>query len=207
MFVRSASSLSAATGSIDLATGIDSPVSAASATCSDALSVRRQSAPTMSPSANSTRSPGTSPVLGTDSTRPSRTTRTWLAVRSRSASTARCALRSCQNPSSALAMTIAAITMASIGGSSVPSNHQASSDTTIAARRSPTSGSMNWSSSLRHWARGASSMSTFGPNSSSRASTSAALKPASRSAPISSATSEGVADQGAITGPSCSLRS
>ena len=60
MFVRSASSHSGATCSIDFATGTDSPVRAASAIWSEALSATRQSAPTMSPSAKSTTSPRTS---------------------------------------------------------------------------------------------------------------------------------------------------
>ena len=80
MLRRSASGVSGASGSRSLATGTDSPVSAASAICSAAPSRSRASAATASPAASSRMSPGTTSRASTVASRPSRTTRAWWPV-------------------------------------------------------------------------------------------------------------------------------
>jgi hypothetical protein len=95
MFVRSPSGTGPASGLVDFVTGADSPVSAASAICSDDDVSRRASAPTESPSERARRSPGTSSAADTRSMRPSRTTEAVTAVISFSAATASAAFASC----------------------------------------------------------------------------------------------------------------
>ena len=143
MLVRSASGESSSTITVDLATGVLSPVSGASAIRNESEVVRRQSAPTASPSASITRSPTTISLVSIRRSTPSRTTLERVAVRRCSAVTALIAFVSCQNPIPALSTTMAAITIASSGVSWAPSLHQAISEMPIATSNKTTSGSVN----------------------------------------------------------------
>ncbi len=85
MLRRSARPVASGRAAMFLETGTDSPVSAASATCSWAASISRASAPTASPAASSSRSPGTSSRAAMACSWPSRSTRTCRAESRRSA--------------------------------------------------------------------------------------------------------------------------
>ncbi len=89
---RSPRPVSAATVSVDLPTGSDSPVSIDSSTSRACASTRRMSAGTRLPDSSSTTSPGTREALATSRRRPPRTTRAcgWLRfVSARTACSAR----------------------------------------------------------------------------------------------------------------------
>ncbi len=73
---RSPNGAAAPTGTTALATGTDSPVSAASCTASCAVQVRRRSAGTRSPASISTMSPGTTSAAGSVTRWPSRSSAT-----------------------------------------------------------------------------------------------------------------------------------
>ncbi len=90
--VRSPSDESAGAGSMPFATGRDSPVSAASSASMWMASTTLASAGTRAPGSRTTRSPGTSSALRSDSSSPPRTTRASGAdssLRAASASAAR----------------------------------------------------------------------------------------------------------------------
>ena len=199
MFVLSATSVSAGRGSHCLETGALSPVSGASAIRRVAVSSSRQSAPTASPSARSTISPGTRWVLGMESTLPSRTTLALVAASSCSASTAFVALASCQYPITALAITMIAMTIASIGASSAPSKAQAISEMTIAKSSKNTRGSLNCSNAFRHFASGGVASSSFKPYRSSRRSTSCDVRPALASVSAARSTWSDSSDHGHVS--------
>lgn len=141
MFVRSPSPAGAASGASSLRTGSLSPVRAASATVSDAASSRRASAATASPSPSTSTSPGTTSCAGIRTSSPSRTTVAVGAAMRWRAATASSARRSWRKPSTPLATTITAVTMASKGTPSALSATHATTDTTVAATRRYTSGS------------------------------------------------------------------
>jgi hypothetical protein len=102
MSVRSPSGVSApSTGSVSLATGRLSPVSADSATSSVAAFNRRPSAGTMSPASMATTSPGTSWSAGISVSSPSRRTFALTIIICCSAAAA-AAFPSCRKPSTAL---------------------------------------------------------------------------------------------------------
>ena len=113
MLRRSATGVSIGSATSSLTTGTDSPVSADSSACSSATSSRRMSAGTLSPASRATRSPGTSVSDGTDSLRPSRTTRADVRTSERNASSSASALDSWMNPTMALITTTPKMTAAS----------------------------------------------------------------------------------------------
>ncbi len=135
MFNLSPSAAGAPSLSVSFATTMLSPVSAASATVSDATSTRRASALTASPSSSSTRSPGTRSAAGIRCARPSRTTPAVAAAMRWSAATACSARASWTKPSRLLRTTITAITIASYGTPSAPSANQATTEIAAAASR------------------------------------------------------------------------
>ena len=85
---QSASAAPAGSGSVEAASGSDSPVRTLLSTDSASDRTRRRSAGTTSPTRSSTRSPGTRSRVGTSSTRPPRRTRADGAAASRKASSA-----------------------------------------------------------------------------------------------------------------------
>ena len=113
MLRRSARPVASCSVATVLFTGTDSPVSAASAHCSRAASIRRASAPMASPAASRTMSPGTSSRASTSASAPSRSTRACKAARRRSAVMERSARPSWKVPIAALIATTARITTAS----------------------------------------------------------------------------------------------
>ena len=103
MSVRSPSGVPApATGSVPLATGRLSPVSADSSTSSVAAFSSRSSAGTISPASTATMSPGTSCPAGISASWPSRLTLTLMIIIFCKAATAAAALPSCRRPMTAL---------------------------------------------------------------------------------------------------------
>ena len=68
----------------------------------------------IAPADSSTTSPGTTSASGMITSLPSRSTRAFVSTSARNFATAFVALYSCQNPSTALASTIARINVASV---------------------------------------------------------------------------------------------
>ncbi len=102
------------TGSVAFETATDSPVSAASSTCSVACSISRASAGTRSPAASNTRSPTTRSAAGISSCAPSRRTRAMETACLRRLSRAFAAFHSVRNPMRALSRITTRIAMASM---------------------------------------------------------------------------------------------
>ena len=96
MFTRSPTGASSSVRtSASFSAGSDSPVSEDSSTARPVASMRRASAGTRSPVLRRTTSPGTTAEVSTSVRAPSRSTRQVGLLRSRSASSARSAPRSC----------------------------------------------------------------------------------------------------------------
>ena len=110
-----------------------SPVSEASCTRRVEARTSRASAPTVSPSPSTSRSPCTSSALGTRRSCPSRTTADVTAVMRASAATASWALDCCTKPKMPLRVTTAEMTRASTGQPLRPSISHAASAMAIAA--------------------------------------------------------------------------
>ena len=104
MLSRSPTVEFAATGSVVLSAGTDSPVSAASSVRRFFTSVRRRSAGTLSPDSSSTTSPGTSSSAGMRRVSPPRMVRASAESMLRIESSAFSALPSWMKPSNALRM-------------------------------------------------------------------------------------------------------
>ena len=100
--VRSATRASASTGTIDLPTRIDSPVSVDSSASRSALSTTRRSAEMTSPASSRTMSPGTSRSAGIRRVRPPRSTLADRLPSALMASIDRTALISVTKPIAAL---------------------------------------------------------------------------------------------------------
>ena len=105
MLSRSPTVAFAATGSVVLSAGTDSPVSAASSVRRFLTSASRRSAGTLSPDSSSTTSPGTSSSAGIMRVSPPRRVRASADSMSRIESSAFSALPSWTNPSSPLSTT------------------------------------------------------------------------------------------------------
>ncbi len=114
MLARSASTVSAGSGSARFSTGSDSPVSAASATRSSRTSSSRRSAGTLSPEASRTTSPGTSSRASMRWRCPPRSTVASVVSARASASSAPSALLSWTKPITALRKITPKITDASV---------------------------------------------------------------------------------------------
>jgi len=121
MLTRSPSGMSASSSvRVTFSTGCDSPVSAASSTCSPNASASRRSAGTTPPASSNTKSPGTSSVATTVAIRPSRRTVAFSAASCCSARSACSARYSWMNPMIAFRITIARIAAASSGSPITP---------------------------------------------------------------------------------------
>ena len=173
---RSASGVAVETGSIDLSTGTDSPVSVDSSTARPAAATRRPSAGTRSPSRRTTRSPGTSCSTPTPISRSSRTTLARRSSASRRPRTACSALASWTNPRSAFRSTIAKTIAAS-------TRSPISADTSAAATRRATSGSRNCRSAIDAYGGRVGAASLFGPKRARRSRAPVSLSPRARSVP------------------------
>ena len=173
---RSARPVDCCSAATDLATGTDSPVSAASASCNCAASTRRASAATASPAANSTMSPGTSALASISCSLPSRSTRTRSAASRRSAAIERSARPSWNVPINALTKTTARITAASPWWPSATAS-------AAATNRMVISGLLNCRAKLRHSGRKGGSGRALAPCSDRRCRTMASSRPVAGSTP------------------------
>ena len=125
MLLRSPSAAGAASVAVPFSTATLSPVSEASSTRSAFACSRRASAPMLSPSPSTSRSPRTSSALGTRCTWPSRSTEEVTAVIFARAAAAFSERACCTKPRVAFSTTIARITIASTGRPGMPSRRQA----------------------------------------------------------------------------------
>ncbi len=157
-------------GVIDLCTGSDSPVSAASSTFSWATSNKRRSVGTTVPASSSTMSPGTSSGGGTVCSAPFRRTRAVAVAIAPRAVMALSARYSCTKPRVALSATIARMAMMSSG---LPTT----TVTAAAASSTRTMTSVNCASSMRRGPRLVAATSALSPYSARRRATSVKLRP------------------------------
>ena len=158
------------TGSVPLATGRLSPVSADSAISIVAARSSRPSAGTMSPASIETMSPGTSCSAGISCSCPSRIALALTIIIFCNAATAVAALPSCCRPRTALNSVSATRTM--------PVSHSCSSRlTTPAASRTICIRSVYWRRNARQRGSAVPASNLFGPNRSARKATSAELRP------------------------------
>lgn len=169
-------------GAVSRSDGCDSPVRIASSTCSANASISRASAPTTSPSASTSTSPGTRSVVGTRCWWPSRSTRTAGAEAARSAAIAPMARRSCATPTTVLTSTTSRITAQS-------DRSPVAAVSTAAASRTSTKVSRSWAPIEPASDRVRSAGRSLGPAAARRRSTSSADRPTCGSTPSSSATS------------------
>ncbi len=144
------------TASADFATGMLSPVSAASCVSSEALLTIRPSAGTMSPASTSTRSPGTISVASTSDVTPARTTRARGTCRSASAATLAWAFISWFVPRTTFNV-IRAMTTHAVEGCAM------TNDTAATATSISVIGSRNCDNATCHTDGGLSLVSELGP--------------------------------------------
>ena len=172
MSVRSPSGVSApSTGSVPLATGRLSPVSADSATSSVAALSSLPSAGTMSPASMATTSPGTSCSAGISVSWPSRLTLALTIIIFCRAATAAAAFPSCRRPSTALN------TVSTSSKMPVPSSFSGYRLPTPATSRTICIGSAYWRMNTCQRDSALPASNLFGPNRWVRACTSAELRP------------------------------
>ena len=177
MLSRSPRGTSSEIGAIPFVTGTLSPVSAASAVCSAADSIRRPSAGMVSPSSMRTMSPGTTCEAGTLRRVPPRITVASAADIARSAATAAAARDAWMWPIIAFNSTTARMAIASYGRAASRSTTQRAAETPVAMRSRMTRTSWNCDRSLRQAGTASSAASSFGPYRASRARASSSPSP------------------------------
>ena len=193
MPLRSPRGASAATLSMCLSTGMDSPVSADSSQRNSLTCSSRRSAGTRSPEASSTTSPGTRPAASISWRWPSRSTTACGDSMARMASSADSALPSCTKPMAALTSTAA---------SSTPVSTQCPRKAVTTAAASMTYSSTLWNCSSRRsqaLRRGAA-CKRFGPCWDRRCAACAAASPWGWLSSAARACSAGCACQGGAAG-------
>ena len=153
-----------------LPTDVDSPVSAASLSCSATVALKRTSAGTRLPASSSRMSPGTRSSLAIVAGWPSRRTVTLGTARSFSASSARSARYSCTTPITALSRMMTRIAMLSMISPSKP-------ETTAAAINTRIMKSLNWLNNMAMRPRRCCSSRRLGPCVASASAACSALIP------------------------------
>jgi len=178
MSVRSPSGVPApATGSVPLAAGTLSPVSADSSISSVAAVSSRPSAGTTSPASIATMSPGTSWPAGTSASWPSRLTLALMITIFCRAATAAAAFPSCCRPMTAL------YSVSKISSRPVPSCLSGYRLPIPAASSTSCIGSAYWRPNARQRDSARPAANSFGPNRPARAAASDELRPRRPSTP------------------------